>query len=53
MYRSSEPMSLDAPLTAEDGAELTIADSVADSSANVEESVIEDVVNEESKPSMG
>jgi RNA polymerase primary sigma factor len=45
--RSSEPMSLDAPLTADEDQGLTIADSVADTSVNVEDTVIEEVVNEE------
>lgn len=47
IYQTSEPMSLDAPLTADEDQELTIADSVADASVNVEDTVIEEAINEE------
>lgn len=48
IFQSSSPMSLDTPLTAtDDDSELTIADSIADTFVNVEETVIEEAVNEE------
>lgn len=46
MFRK-EVISLDTPLTANDDSDLTVADSVADTSVNVEETVIEEAVNEE------
>lgn len=47
MFYTSEPQSLDAPLTADEDSDLTVVDSVADTSVNVEEAVIEDIVCEE------
>lgn len=47
MFQSSAPISLDTPLTADDESDITIADSIADKSINIEEQVIEEIVNEE------
>jgi RNA polymerase primary sigma factor len=47
IFRSGEPMSLDAPLTADDDSDLTIADSIADKSVNIEDQVVDELVNEE------
>ena len=47
MFQSSAPISLDSPLTADEGSDLTVADSVADTTINIEEQVVEEIVNEE------
>lgn len=47
MFQSSAPVSLNSPLTADDESGITIADSIPDTTTNIEEQVIEEIVNEE------
>jgi RNA polymerase primary sigma factor len=47
MFQSSKPISLDAPLTADDNTDLTMSESIYDDSVDIEEEVIEKVVKDE------